>query len=300
MTQNATRHEIGIAGGFRVCAALALAACFVPLARAQRSTSNALPDAPSAILARAGDLGLGGGEPTCDPTKPLDGLVLNGKPIPGSAPQPQQQPCKPENRIQLVISSKATGPLSSKDKAKLAIKDFTDPFNLASIVAYSAVAVAVNSHSAYGPGYRGWGKLTGYSLAEDATSDFFSIYAIPSLVHEDPRYRRMPGKPVPRRILHAITHTFVAQHDHGGNMPNYATLLTYPISAEVSDMYVPGVQTDIKSTAQRVAIGIATDPAGNLVNEFLPDIARHIHIHVLFFQEILNRVATGGSEPTVM
>ncbi len=102
-----------------------------------------------------------------------------------------------------------------------------------------------------------------------------------------------------RRLLHAVGHTFVSAHDDGSPMPNYSTLLTYPISAELANLYVPGTETNAPSTARRVAIGLATDPTGTLVAEFLPDVARHIHVHVIFLQEILNRVVTGGTSPNV-
>jgi hypothetical protein len=184
--------------------------------------------------------------------------------------------------------------LTSNQKGKLAFRDFIDPFNLATIAAYSAVAIAANSHSPYGPGWAGFGRLSGYGLAQDAMGEFLETYAIPSLVHEDPRYHRMPTASIKRRIWHAIEHTYVSQHDDGRPMPNYATLLTYPISAEISDEYVPGIQTNVKSTGRRVAIGIATDPAGALVAEFLPDVAKRIHIHIVFVQEILNRMVVGA------
>jgi len=96
------------------------------------------------------------------------------------------------------------------------------------------------------------------------------------------------------RIWHAVEHTYVSQHDDGRPMPNYATLLTYPLSAELSNLYVPGLQTDVKSTARRVAVGIALDPTGALTAEFLPDVARHIHINIRFIQNILNSMATGA------
>jgi hypothetical protein len=75
-------------------------------------------------------------------------------------------------------------------------------------------------------------------------------------------------------------------------------LLTYPITAEISNLYVPGVPTNLPSTAKRVGVGLATDPSGTLVAEFLPDVAKRLHIHVIFIQEILNRVATGGTAPS--
>jgi hypothetical protein len=135
--------------------------------------------------------------------------------------------------------------------------------------------------------------LTGYSLAEDAQGEFLATYAIPSLVHEDPRYHRMPQARFGRRVLHAVAHTYVSSHDDGSTMPNYAILLSYPITAELSDLYVPGIQRDAPSTARRAVVGIATDPVGSLVAEFLPDVARRVHIHIVFVQEIMNRMVVG-------
>lgn len=209
------------------------------------------------------------------------------------------EPCREENPVQSVVSSKAVRPLTPKQKGLLAVRDFDDPFNLITIAGYSGFAVAANAHSAFGPGVKGWGRLTGYSLVEDAQGEFFGTFAIPSLVHEDPRYHRMPKASIQRRILHAVAHTYVSAHDDGSPMPNYSTLLTYPISAELANLYVPGIQTAGRSTARRIATGIATDPAGTIVAEFLPDLARHIHVHVIFVQEILNEVVTGGTAPNV-
>ena len=53
----------------------------------------------------------------------------------------------------------------------------------------------------------------------------------------------------------------------------------------------PGIADDIKSTGARIAIGIATNPADDLITEFLPDIAKHIHVRIVFVQEILQQVA---------
>jgi len=211
-----------------------------------------------------------------------------------SSPRLPPPPCPRENPIQLIVTSKNVRPLTSKEKGLLAIRDFVDPFNFATIAAYSAGAIAANAHSPYGPGFAGFGRLTGYGLAADARGEFFETYAIPSLLHQDPRYHRMPDASFKRRVWHAIEHTYVSQHDDGRPMPNYATLLSYPISGEISDLYVPGIQTDLRSTGKRVAIGIATDPAGALVAEFLPDVAKRIHIHIVFVQEILNRMVVGA------
>lgn len=75
-------------------------------------------------------------------------------------------------------------------------------------------------------------------------------------------------------------------------MPNYGTLLTYPIVNEMANAYVPNIQRDAKSTGTRIAIGYATDPISNIIAEFLPDIARRIHVRSVFFQQVLTKMAT--------
>jgi hypothetical protein len=77
-------------------------------------------------------------------------------------------------------------------------------------------------------------------------------------------------------------------------MPNYATLLNYPIGAELANFYVPGIHPDGASTVARIFTGYALDPANNLLNEFLPDVASRIHVRIIFVQQIINNVARGN------
>lgn len=308
---------IGPHTGSRLCLAGLLAALLLP----RLASSQQLPDSPGTLL--TGETLEGTGQVpsgTRSPTPagqqrnavaaPATGsrLPLCDTPAHTSSPEANaaeqsmaqtQPPCRVENPIQPIVTSRQVKPLSVKDKGELAIRDVTDPFNLATIAAYSGIAVADNPHSPYGPGLKGWGRLSGYSLVEDAQGEFFGTFVISSLAHEDPRYHRMPNASVKRRVLHAVAHTWVSQHDDGTSMPNYSTLLTYPISAELSNLYVPGVPTNLPSTVKRVGIGLATDPSGTVVAEFLPDLAKHIHVHVIFIQEILNQVVTGGTAPNV-
>ena len=284
--------------------------------------AQTLPDAPSALIAHAFSAGgadagsgdanhtadVGGYLPNADRVhRPpctdaqlaqhraylLSGLPNQPAPPPGTS-APTDPDCRDISKLYIVADSKSATPLTSKDKGRLAVRDVVDPFNLLFVAGYSSIAIAANAHSAYGPGFKGFGKLFGYSMLLNAQGEFFGTYLIPSIVHQDPRYHRMRDASVSRRVLHALAHTVVTSHDDGAAMPNYATLLTYPISAELANLYVPGIQTDGASTARRIAIGLATDPAGSLVAEFLPDIAKRIRIRVVFVQEILNQVIVGA------
>jgi hypothetical protein len=211
--------------------------------------------------------------------------------------QPREQPSGPcaEDPFQLIVNPGDVTPLTPTQKGLLATRVTIDPFNLATVALYSGFYVGFNSHSAYGPGFKGFGRLTGYSLLGDAQGNFFGIYAIPTLAHEDPRYHRLPGRPVKIRILHALAHTIISQHDDGTLMPNYATLLTYPISAELSNLYVPGIGSNGPSTVKRIALGYATDPSSALIAEFLPDFAKRVHVHIVFVQQLLLQVENNNS-----
>lgn len=205
------------------------------------------------------------------------------------------QKCREQDQLQTIVDSGNLRPLTPAEKGVLAIRAVTDPFNLLTIVAFSGISIASDSHSVYGAGLGGWGRLAGYSLAEDIQGEFTGTFLLPVLFHEDPRYHRVPNKPILRRIEHALIHTVISQHDDGSLMVNYATLINYPLSAEISNLYVPGLPTNAPSTAKRVALGYATDPVGPLVAEFLPDLARRVHIHIVFAQQILNRIALGNN-----
>ncbi|HEY4379616.1 MAG TPA: hypothetical protein VGN01_04675 [Acidobacteriaceae bacterium] len=196
------------------------------------------------------------------------------------------------NLNQRFLNTPAPAPLSSLQKAQLAIHNLKDPGNLATVADIAAFTVATNSHTAYGPGLGGFARAAGYSYLQEATGEFFGTFLIPSLAHQDPRYHRMPNAAIPRRIAHALTHTFVAPSDTGAPMPNYSALLTYPISAEIGNLYVPGIHGNGPSTARRILAGYATDPIENLVAEFLPDVARRIHVRVIFVQRVLNQVSS--------
>jgi len=254
--------------------------------------AQTLPDAPSALLAAS--LPAGADTADADPQNTRHKLPpctdLDFKAAPGQI----RPPCREENPIQPIVSSSRVKRLTVTDKGVLAYRDVIDPFNLITIAGTSAITVAAQSHSAYGPGFKGFGELTGYSLTEDIIGETLATFAIPSIAHEDPRYHRMPGRPFGRRLLHALAHTWVSQHDDGRTMPNYAILLTYPIAAEIFNLYVPGIATDAPATGKRILVGLATNPADDIVSEFLPDVAKRIHVRIVFVQQIMNQVALGS------
>ena len=189
-------------------------------------------------------------------------------------------------------------PLTPKEKGWLATKNVIDPFNAITILGEAGISVAADSHSAYGPGFPGWGRNVGVSYTEDITGEFFGTFLIPSIVHQDPHYHRMPKVSYKRRIFHAIDQIVWTEGDNGKGMLNYADLLGFAIDDEIGNLYVPGRRTNGAATAERYGIGLATAPIGNFITEFLPDVASHIHVQVVIVQRIINQVANKESNGT--
>lgn len=210
---------------------------------------------------------------------------------------PANVPCTPRrlNWYQKFTNGPQDKPLTPGDKGWLAIRNIVDPFNVITITGEAGIAVAADSHSAYGPGFPGYGRYVGVSFTEDITGEFFGTFLIPTIAHQDPHYYRIPNASIPRRITHAITQIAWTQSDSGRGMPNYANLVGFAIDDGIANLYVPGRQTDVRASTQRYFIGLATAPIGNFINEFIPDVASHIHVQIVILQRIINQVARSGT-----
>jgi len=182
-------------------------------------------------------------------------------------------------------------PLTPREKARLAAKNLLDPFNAITIFGTAAISVGSNPDSPYGPGMPGFGRYVGVSYTQDLTGEFFNTFLIPSLMHQDPHYHRMPHASIVRRIAHTAEQVVWTQGDNGRGMLNYATLAGYAIDDEIGNLYVPGRQTNLPASATRYGVGLALSPIDNIVTEFLPDVARRIHVRVVIVQQIINQIA---------
>jgi len=188
-----------------------------------------------------------------------------------------------------------TGPevvrFSPAQKLRLALDNLINPFNLGTIFGEAGIEIAANSHTPYGPGFPGWGRLSGVSFTQDMTDQFFGTFLIPTVTHTDPHYHRRPDMRIPRRILHCIDQTFWQRDDSGGHSFNYSQIIAPMFDIGISNLYVPDLETRFSADAERYGIDLATAPIDNLITEFVPSIASRIHTHVVFIQRIINQVA---------
>lgn len=206
---------------------------------------------------------------------------------------PAEVPCTPKrlNWYQRFADGPKDKPLTPADKGWLAARNLFDPFNLLTVAGEAAISVASDSHNPYGPGFRGYGYYSGSSFTQDMTGEFFGTFLIPAIAHQDPHYHRLEGDTIIHRVRHTALQIVWTESDTGRGMPNYANLVGFPIEDAIANLYVPGRHTNLSADAQRYATAIATAPIDNLLNEFLPDVASHIHVQIVIIQRIINQVA---------
>lgn len=181
-------------------------------------------------------------------------------------------------------------PLTARQKGYLALRNFSDPYNLATISFLSGISVASDPHSAYGPGFGGYFRNFGVAYCETAIGEFFGTFLIPAVTHQDPHYHRIPNASVGRRIVHATTQVVWSQSDSGVGMMNYSNLITTAVEIGLGNIYVPGRNISASASTTRYVTAIATAPIGNFISEFLPDVARRINVRVVLIQRIIDRV----------
>jgi hypothetical protein len=250
------------------------------------ASSSELPDAPYSFSAEASP------QTQQSPGPPSSTSASQSTPKPCANP-----PCSNTswNWYHTFVNGPRAVALTPEQKGWLALRNLVDPFNLITILGEAGIVVASDPHSDYGPGMPGFGRYVGVSFTQDLTGEFFNTFLIPSLVHQDPRYHRMPHASYFRRSIHAVTQVVWTQGDDQRGMWNYANLAGFAIDDEISNLYVPGRETNASATAQRYAIGLATAPISNFITEFLPDVASHIHVEVVIVQRIINQVAKNES-----
>jgi hypothetical protein len=254
----------------------ALLCAAIPVWAIQAQTSApALPDAPQPQRSAP------------HPTLPPCPAASSAQPAAPLSCKPQP----PKNWFERFLTGPEVKPLTPIEKAHLAARNVLDPFNALTIAGEAAISVGSDPDSSFGPGMDGFAKYLGVSYTQDLTGEFFSTFLIPSIVHQDPHYHRMPSASIPRRIGHAIAQVAWTQGDDGKGMVNYAAVVGAAVEDEINNIYVPGRQTNLPASAERYATDLASAPIDNFVSEFLPDVARHIHVQIVVIQRIINQVA---------
>jgi hypothetical protein len=191
-----------------------------------------------------------------------------------------------------VTSRQDAPPLTPGGKFHLFAKSAFDPVTVSIVAIQAGISQADNQFPGYGQGAQGYGKRFGAALADSVDAGFWSNFAYPTLLKQDPRYFRLGEGSFSRRVIYGIKQEFVCHTDKGGRSFNFANVLGAFTSGAISNLYYPGktlIRTipatatsparpvyendrGIELTMSRASIALGYGMAGGLFDEFWPDI----------------------------
>jgi len=216
-------------------------------------------------------------EPTCIPYQ-----VQENPSSPEVQSPPEAKSKKESERIFGVVpaysitDAKNSPPLRSKDKFHLFVSGTLDPFPFVVYGIQAGIEQAHGTHNGYGQGAAGYARRFGAALGDGTSARFFSTYAFPSLLHQDPRYFRKGEGSGWSRVRYSISRGFVTRSDSGKTEPNWSNLMGKFTGAGLSNLYYPSEDRGASLTLSRVAISLSYQMLGNIAIEFWPEIHRTI------------------------
>jgi hypothetical protein len=161
-------------------------------------------------------------------------------------------------------------PLTRKQKFKLAVHVSVDPVTYFSTGVNAGIEQWQGDFSGYGQGFSGYAKRYGATYGDRLSSTFLGAAALPSLLHQDPRYFYRGHGKIIVRALYAISTTVVCKGDNGHWQPNYSNVFGNLGAAGISTLYYPSSdQHSVQVTVDNTLLGVAEGAFGTLFQEFL-------------------------------
>ncbi|MCI0356503.1 MAG: hypothetical protein L0099_15925 [Acidobacteria bacterium] len=165
-------------------------------------------------------------------------------------------------------------PLTTGQKFELFANEAFDRFTFIKAGASAGIGQARDAPEGYGQGARGFVRRYGAAFASQVHSDFFTRFALPSLLGQDPRYFRKGQGPAGPRIGYAMSRVVVTQGDKGRRQFNFSQVLGNLFAAALTNAYYPEKERRAGRTFARAGRQLALGAGLNVLKEFGPQLRR--------------------------
>ena len=113
-------------------------------------------------------------------------------------------------------------------------RSLIDPLEFVLIGFVAGLGQASNSDPSYGQGAEGYGKRYATAYADNAIENFMASAALPSLLHQDPRYYQLGHGGFLKRAGHAIGRVVPNSFGFRTNAFNYSEVFGAGVAAAIS------------------------------------------------------------------
>jgi hypothetical protein len=144
----------------------------------------------------------------------------------------------------------------------------------------SAMAEWSNAHSQLGEGLPGYGRYYWRGYLDKTDGNYWVIFALPTVFHQDERYYAMGRGSFWKRAAYSGSRILITPDYHGHNSFNASELLGRGTAQAISISYYPSKSRTASALATKYAYALGRDALTNVFREFWPDIATHVlHRH---------------------
>ena len=171
-------------------------------------------------------------------------------------------------------------PPTPKEAFVIATKNTFDYSSFLFVGITSLLAEGTNTHPPLGKGLPGFGRYYWRGFADKTDGNYWVIFALPSVFHQDERYYAMGSGSIWKRIVYSASRVAITPDYHGHPSFNASELLGRGISQAVSLAYYPSQTRTWGGFASKLGYAVGRDALTNAFREFWPDIAVHVlHRH---------------------
>jgi hypothetical protein len=205
----------------------------------------------------------------------------NSKQAPANegAPKRKQQPKRilgimPNYRA--VSAGAIPPPPTARQALKIATENSFDYSSFVFVGLTSMIAEGEGTHKSFGKGVPGFWSYYWRGFVDKTDGNYWVIFALPTVLHEDERYYAKGEGPLWKRAAYSSTRVFITPNYHGHNTVNASELMGRAIAQGIGTTYYPSSDTSGGALAQKWGYAIARDALTNTFREFWPDIAEHV------------------------
>lgn len=144
----------------------------------------------------------------------------------------------------------------------------------------SLMAEGTNTHPQLGKGVAGFGRYYWRGFLDKVDGNYFVIFVLPTVFHQDERYYSMGKGGFWKRATYSASRVLITPNYDGHNTFNTSEVLGRAIAQGVSVSYYPSQARTPGALASKYGFAIGRDALTNVFREFWPDIAVHVlHRH---------------------
>jgi hypothetical protein len=143
----------------------------------------------------------------------------------------------------------------------------------------SMIAEGDNSHPKLGKGVPGFWAYSWRGFVDKTDGNYWVVWALPSVLHEDERYYALGRGPVMKRLGYAVSRVVITPDYNGHATINGAELLGRGAAQLIGTTYYPSSDRTASALATKYGYALLRDATTNAFREVWPDIAAHVIKH---------------------